>query len=354
MFAAVLGAAVFDLTWLIVGVALPYMQGTFSSTPDQIAWVMTAFIVGGMMMNAVTGWASTRFGRKQLFVLSISGNAVTTLMCGLSDSLAAEVLWRFLQGVTTVPLIALGQGIVLDVFPDDRRAFAIGMFGACTVGVAVFAPLLGGYLVEHYTWRWVFFVNVPMAGLATVCALVFIPRDEPNTGRAFEWWGFLALMALVAALNLSLSRGQRLDWFDSTEIRIEFAIAALALVMVTVRTIYIQNSFLEAAVHGPKLSAVHQCDVDVRCARLPAADHDAVDAAAGLWVSGSLSRRADAGTRHRAHHLDAGGGLYGTGRPASHPRFGLLLCGGIQSLHVYLEHRYQSRGPCFGPTWRWE
>ena len=245
VFAAVLGAAVFDLTWLIVGVALPYMQGAFSSTPDQIAWVMTAFIVGGMMMNAVTGWASTRFGRKQLFVLAIGGNAVTTLMCGLADSLAAEVLWRFLQGVTTVPLLALGQGIVLDVFPQDKRAFAIGMFGACTVGVAVFAPLFGGYLVEHYTWRWVFFINVPVAGVATVCALAFIPRDEPNTGRAFEWWGFLALMALVAALNLSLSRGQRLDWLDSTEIRIEFVIAALALIIVAMRTIYIQNSFLE-------------------------------------------------------------------------------------------------------------
>ena len=245
VFAAVLGAAVFDLTWLIVGVALPYMQGTFSAAPDQIAWVMTAFIVGGMMMSAVTGWASTRFGRKQLFVLAIGGNAITTLMCGLSDSLTAEVLWRFLQGVTTVPLIALGQGIVLDVFPEDRRAFAIGMFGACTVGAAVFAPLLGGYLVEHYTWRWVFYVNVPVAGLATICALVFIPGDKPNTGRAFEWWGFLALMALVAALNLSLSRGQRLDWFESTEIRIGFTIAAIAFVVVTVRTIYVQNSFLE-------------------------------------------------------------------------------------------------------------
>ena len=111
---------------------MPYMQGTFSATSDQIAWVMTAFIVGGMMMNAVTGWASTRFGRKQLFVVAIGGNMVTTLLCGLSDSLAMAVLWRFLQGVTTVPLIALGQGIVLDVFPEDRRAYAIGMFGACT------------------------------------------------------------------------------------------------------------------------------------------------------------------------------------------------------------------------------
>ena len=224
---------------------MPYMQGTFSATSDQIAWVMTAFIVGGMMMNAVTGWASTRFGRKQLFVVAIGGNMVTTLLCGLSDSLAMAVLWRFLQGVTTVPLIALGQGIVLDVFPEDRRAYAIGMFGACTVGVAVFAPLIGGYLVEHFTWRWVFYVNVPVAGLATVCALVFIPSDKPNTERRFEWLGFLALMALVAALNLCLSRGQRLDWLESNEIRMEIAIAAVAFVVVTVRTLYVENSILE-------------------------------------------------------------------------------------------------------------
>jgi len=245
VFAAVLGATVFDITWLIVGVALPHMQGAFSSTPDQIAWVMTAFIVGGMMMNAVTGWASTRFGRKQVFVLAIAGNAVTTLMCGFADSLATEVIWRFAQGVTTVPLLALGQAITLDVFPAERRGFAIGIFGACTVGAAVFAPLLGGYLVEHYTWRWVFYVNVPVAVVATVCAVAFIPRGESDSSRSFEWVGFSALMVLVASLNLCLSRGQRLDWLDSAEIRIEFTIAALALVVVIVRTLFIQNSFLE-------------------------------------------------------------------------------------------------------------
>jgi DHA2 family multidrug resistance protein len=105
--------------------------------------------------------------------------------------------------------------------------------------------LLGGYLVEHYTWRWVFYVNVPVAVVATVCAVAFIPRGESDSSRSFEWVGFSALMVLVASLNLCLSRGQRLDWLDSAEIRIEFTIAALALVVVIVRTLFIQNSFLE-------------------------------------------------------------------------------------------------------------
>ena len=243
--AAVIGSAVFDLTWLIVGVALPYMQGTFSATPDQIAWVMTAFIVGGMMMNAATGWASTRFGRKQLFVLAIAANGLTSMMCGLADSLEAEVFWRFLQGMFSVPLLALGQAITMDAFPEEKRGFAVGLFGACTVGAMVFAPLLGGYLVEHYTWRWVFYVSVPMAAFATVCAVLFIPRSEPNPGRPFEWVGFSALMALVAALQLGLSRGERLDWLESTEIRIEFAIAAVALLVVVARTVFVHRSFLE-------------------------------------------------------------------------------------------------------------
>ena len=98
VFAATLGSMVFDLSWIIVGVALPYMQGTFSTTPDEIAWVMTAFIVGGTLMTAATGWASTRFGRKRLFVMAIAANMVTTLMCGLADTLYAEVFWRFVQG----------------------------------------------------------------------------------------------------------------------------------------------------------------------------------------------------------------------------------------------------------------
>ena len=242
---AVLGSSVFDLTWMIVGVALPHMQGTFSATPDQIAWVMTAFIVGGMMMNAATGWASTRFGRKQMFVAAIGANALTTLMCGLADSLETEVFWRFLQGMFSVPLLPLGQSITMDAFPEEKRGFAVGLFGACTVGAMVFAPLLGGYLVDNYSWRWVFYVSVPVAVLATLCAWLFIPRSEPDAHRPFEWMGFSALIVLVAALQLSLSRGERLDWFESNEIRVATSVAVVAFVVVVLRTVFVSRPFLE-------------------------------------------------------------------------------------------------------------
>ena len=245
VFAAVLGSSVFDLTWIIVGVALPHMQGTFSTTPDQIAWVMTGFIVGGTMMTACTGWASTRFGRKQLFVLAISANMLTTLMCGMADSLVTEVFWRFVQGVCTAPLLALGQSFTIEAFPPEKRAFATGLWGACTVGVVVMAPLLGGYLVEYLSWRWVFFINVPVAALATVAAWYFIPKTAPDPRRSFEWIGFAALIAMVGALQLALSRGERLDWFDSNEIWIELIIAFSALLTVIARTVYVHNSFIE-------------------------------------------------------------------------------------------------------------
>ena len=245
VFAAVLGSSVFDLTWIIVGVALPHMQGTFSTTPDQIAWVMTGFIVGGTMMTACTGWASTRFGRKQLFVLAISANMVTTLMCGLADSLASEVFWRFMQGVFSAPLLALGQAFTIEAFPEEDRAFATGLWGACTVGVVVMAPLLGGYLVEHLTWRWVFFINVPVAAVATISAWLYIPKTDPDSTRTFEWIGFTALVAMVGAMQLGLSRGERLGWFDSTEIRIELTLAVVAFLVVVARTVFVRNAFIE-------------------------------------------------------------------------------------------------------------
>ena len=245
VFAAVLGSSVFDLTWIIVGVALPHMQGSFSTTPDQIAWVMTGFIVGGTMMTACTGWASTRFGRKQLFVLAISANMVTTLMCGLADSLGAEVFWRFTQGVFSAPLLALGQSFTIEAFPEDRRAFATGIWGACTVGIVVMAPLLGGYLVEYHSWRWVFFINIPVAAAAAISAWLYIPKTDPDPNRTFEWVGFTALVGMVGAMQLGLSRGERLGWFESTEICIELSLACVGFLVVVARTVFVRDSFIE-------------------------------------------------------------------------------------------------------------
>ena len=239
--AAMTGVMVFDFTWLSVGVALPHMQGTFSATPDQIAWVMTAFIVGGTMMIAVTGWASTRFGRKQLYMASVMCNTVGTLMCGLAGSLETEVLFRFLQGLSSAPLIALAQSIVIDAFPREKRGFATGLFGAAGVGAVVMAPVIGGLVVEHYSWRFVFYCVIPFGIVATIMGFAFLPKTDPNPARRLELTGFFAVVLLVGAVQLALSRGERLDWFESTEIQLEAVIAIVAFFLVVERNINSTN-----------------------------------------------------------------------------------------------------------------
>ena len=250
--AACLGTAVFDLTWMIVGVALPHMQGSFSATPDQIAWVMTSFIVGGTMMISVTGWASQRFGRKQIFVFAIIGNTIATAMCGSVDSLEAEVAWRFVQGVLSAPLLALGQAICIDAFPPHRRGFATGIWGSVGVGAVVFAPLVGGYLIEHAEWRWVFYAVVPLGAFATVWSIIFLPKTQPSRGRPLEWLGFGALIVFVGSLQTALSRGERLDWFDSAEIRLQFFIAGFALLVVVYRVLTAAHPVIERRIFADR------------------------------------------------------------------------------------------------------
>ena len=235
----------FDLTWMIVGVALPHMQGSFSATPDQIAWVMTAFIVGSTMMISVTGWASERFGQEQVFIFSVLANTAATFMCGVADSLETEVLWRFFQGVLSAPLLALGQAICIAAFPPEKRGFASGVWGSVGVGAVVFAPLFGGYLIEHLNWRWVFYAVIPLGLNAFVWSWVFLPRTQPKSDRTLEFWGFFGLIVFVGALQTGLSRGERLDWLESTEIIIEMAIAAFALLLVVYRVMIAERPIIE-------------------------------------------------------------------------------------------------------------
>ena len=245
--AAVLGTALFDLTWMIVGVALPHMQGSFSATPDQISWVMTSFIVGGTMMISITGWASRRFGRKRLFIFAMVGNTIATAMCGTAASLEAEVFWRFMQGVLSAPLLAVGQSLVISAFPSNRRGFATGLWGAAGVGAVVFAPVLGGYLIEYVNWRWIFYAVIPIGVVGTLWSLAFIPKSLPSPARGLDWLGFATLIVLVGTLQLGLSRGERLQWFESTEIRIHFLIAAITLAMVVHRVATKPGAILESA-----------------------------------------------------------------------------------------------------------
>ncbi len=165
-----LGTAAYDFTWTVVGVAMPHMQGSFSATPDQVAWVMTGFIVGSAMMMASVGWLSARFGRKQLFLFAMAGYTITLIGCGMADSLVEEVSWRFLQGVVGAPLIPLGQAIAVDAFPPEHHGKATSFWGIGVVAGGAFGPVVGGFLIEHYGWPWIFYVTIPIGAVSFIAS----------------------------------------------------------------------------------------------------------------------------------------------------------------------------------------
>jgi DHA2 family multidrug resistance protein len=238
------GTATYSFTWYAVTVALPHMQGAFSATTDQIAWVMIAFVIGSAMMTASVGWLATRFGRKQVYLVAISGYAVTLVGCAIATSLEQEVIWRFTQGFFGAAMIPLGQTIAVNAFPRSRYGQATSLWAMGFVTANVVAPAAAGYLVENFGWPWVFYVNIPVALAVIVGAYLLVPKVEIERKR-LDWLGFMTLIIGVSVLQLMLARGERLDWFDSTEIIIEVTVVAVLFYVCLVHTFTHKEPFID-------------------------------------------------------------------------------------------------------------
>src|SRR5436190_17070995 len=205
----VLGSTLYATTLLIASTLLPQMQGTMSATQDEIAWAMTFNILATAVMTPTTGWLAARFGRRDTMIWSVFCFTVTTLMCGMSDSLEALVTWRILQGALGAPVIPLSQTILLDAFPRRQHGFVTSIFGMAVVIGPVIGPTVGGLLSELYNWRWAFYMIVPV-GLMSFIGLRFtLPADKPTGKVALDWTGFLSLAVAIACVQVVLSRGQR-------------------------------------------------------------------------------------------------------------------------------------------------
>ena len=152
----------------IANVALPYMQGSLSATSDQINWVLTSYIVAAAIITPATGWLEARFGRKPLFLTAVIGFVVTSMLCGAAVSLGQIVVFRLLQGIFGAPLVPLSQAVLLDAYPPEQQGQAMAVFGLGVMLGPILGPTLGGWLTDSYSWRWVFYVNVPFGVL---CAL---------------------------------------------------------------------------------------------------------------------------------------------------------------------------------------
>ncbi|HEX6999471.1 MAG TPA: DHA2 family efflux MFS transporter permease subunit [Gammaproteobacteria bacterium] len=234
---------VVDMT--IVNVALPHMQGSMSATQDQIAWVLTSYIVAAAIMTPLTGVLAARIGRKRLFLGSVLGFTAASMLCGAAGTLEQMVVYRVLQGSFGAALVPLSQAVLLDAYPREKHGSAMALWGMGVMVGPILGPTLGGYLTEYYSWRWAFYINLPVGILAFLGVAAFQSETERRPGNGFDFLGFALLSVAIGALQLMLDRGSSEDWFASREIVIEAVTAGLALYMFLVHMFTAKSPFIE-------------------------------------------------------------------------------------------------------------
>ncbi len=246
-FAIMLATIMQVLDTTIANVALPHMQGSLSATQDQITWILTSYIVASAIMTLPTAWLMGRFGRKNMFLFTVGGFTLSSVLCGMATSIEQMVLFRVLQGCCGAALVPMAQATMLDINPKEKHAQAMAMWGMGVMIGPILGPTLGGWLTESYNWRWVFYINVPLGILAFVAMLLFMP-DSERSDRPFDKFGFTMLALMIGALQLLMDRGEGKGWFDSREILLYSALAGSALWMYAIHTLRAEHPFLSPAI----------------------------------------------------------------------------------------------------------
>jgi DHA2 family multidrug resistance protein len=240
-----LASFLYSVDWTIAAVALPHMQGTFAASQDQIGWVITSYIVASALSIPSAGWLSLRFGRKRLFMSAVTVFLMASIVCGAANSLEVEVMARIVQGLGGAFLIPLSHAIILDTYPPEEQGKAMALWGMAAVMGSFVGPTVGGYVTEYLSWRYIFYINVPVGLVALAGAAIFLPETQRDPDRRFDWFGFLSLSLGIGSLQLMLDRGGQLDWFESWEIITEACLAVLGLYMFNVHCLTASQPFLD-------------------------------------------------------------------------------------------------------------
>ncbi len=233
IFSIMLATLMQVLDTTIANVALPHMQGALSATRDQVAWVLTSYIVAAAIATPATGWLAGHFGRKKLLMAAITGFVLASILCATAHNITQMVVYRVLQGIFGASLVPISQSSLLDSFPPAKHGAAMAMWGMGIMVGPILGPPLGGWLTQDYSWHWVFLINVPLGAVALLGVMASMPPDEHRPTR-FDLRGFILIALGIGALQLFLDRGNGEDWFASTEIRIELALALLGLYLYVV------------------------------------------------------------------------------------------------------------------------
>lgn len=243
-FSVMMASLMVSLDMTIANVALPHMQGGLSASHEETTWILTSYIIAAAIFTPLTGWLADRFGQKRVMFLSIVGFSVTSLLCGVATTLEQMVFFRLLQGITGAAMVPISQAILLDINPPERHGPAMALWGMGALVGPIIGPALGGWLTDNFSWHWVFLINLPLGVVCGLGTLGFLPEHRSDRVQRLDWLGFAVLALAIGTFQLMLDRGQQLDWFSSTEICIEAALAMFFFFTFIVHTMTTDRPFV--------------------------------------------------------------------------------------------------------------
>jgi MFS transporter, DHA2 family, multidrug resistance protein len=227
----------------VVNVSLPHIAGSLSATVDEATWTLTSYLVANAIILPLTGWLSNFFGRKRMLMMSVIGFTAASFFCGLAPSLPFLILFRVIQGACGGGLQPISQAILLESFPPEDRGKAMGFWGLGIVVAPMLGPVLGGWLTDSHSWRWVFYINVPI-GIASIIMtqlFIFDPHYIRRVSKRIDYWGIGMLAVAIATLQIVLDKGQEKDWFGTTWITVVAVIAGVTTIGFLIYELHIKD-----------------------------------------------------------------------------------------------------------------
>jgi len=216
----------------VVNVSLPHIAGSLSASVDEATWTLTSYLVANAIVLPISGWLANYFGRKRLLIAAVTGFTAASFLCGLAPSLPVLIICRVVQGATGGGLQPLSQAVLLEAFPPKDRGKAMAFWGLGIVVAPMLGPVLGGWITDSYSWRWIFYINIPIGIISVIMTMLFV-FDPPYIRRPssrIDAWGIGLLALWVGALQIVLDKGQEADWFSAAWIRDFAIISAVGLV----------------------------------------------------------------------------------------------------------------------------
>jgi DHA2 family multidrug resistance protein len=234
----------------VVNVSIPHIAGNLASTNEEGTWVVTSYLVSNAIVLPISGWLANYLGRKRLLLLCVAGFTVTSLCCGMANSLTQLIIFRILQGLTGGGLQPLAQAILLETFPKERHGHAMAAFGIGILLAPILGPTLGGWITDNYSWRWIFYLNLPVGilSLFLMNRFVFDPHYVKRSEGKVDLWGIGFLALGIGSLQVLLDTGQRKDWFSSSYILTFTALSVFGLVALIVRELTTEHPVVDLRV----------------------------------------------------------------------------------------------------------